>query len=143
MLAITLLIAGLLVFPLLAQESAPFPPGANKQETVLPPPPVVPEFQIIPNLRSLDLQSAPKFQNAPKRLPFLPYKKFGRQFAAPGKFAPVPPRNCSVPLLNVTPKAKLFMPTFRPPAGFDKAMVIPPPAPPCEDERAEPKPANP
>jgi len=45
-----------------------------------------------------------------------------------------PPKVCSVPLVNVRPLSRPYMPNFRPKTQTH-AMAIPPPAPPCDDER--------
>ena len=61
-----------------------------------------------------------------------------------------PPKTCSVPLINVTPSARPFIPRMRIRAQIDPKIIIPPPAPACEDEREgtpisrrkDPKPAD-
>lgn len=42
---------------------------------------------------------------------------------------------CSIPLTNVTPPVKPYMPLFRP-RTQDPAIVIPPPAPACKEHRS-------
>ena len=62
-----------------------------------------------------------------------------------------PPKTCSVPLINVTPPARPFMPRMKIRAQIDPKFLVAPPAPACEDEREGtpvsrrkvPKPADP
>jgi hypothetical protein len=62
-----------------------------------------------------------------------------------------PQKTCSVPLINVTPPARPFMPRMRIRAQIDPKIIIPPPAPACEDDREgtpvsrrkDPKPVDP
>jgi hypothetical protein len=78
------------------------------------------------------LPEAPKPQLTPRRKPA------------------VTPKVCSVPLLNVTPLARPFMPKMKIRPEIDPKIIIPPPAPPCDDEREstpmsrrkDPKPAE-
>ena len=49
----------------------------------------------------------------------------------------VPPKVCSVPLINVRPRSKPYMPNFLPKTPTHP-MSIAPPAPPCDDERESP-----
>ena len=63
---------------------------------------------------------------------------------------PAPARTCSVPLINVTPPARPFMPRMKIRVPIDAKIIMAPPAPPCDDEREgtpisrrnDPKPAN-
>ena len=68
---------------------------------------------------------------------------------APNVKPAAPARTCSVPLINVTPPVRPFMPRMkiRP---IDAKIIVAPPAPPCDDEREgtpisrrkDPKPAD-
>jgi len=54
--------------------------------------------------------------------------------ARPDRSKSAQPKVCSVPLINVRPLSKPYMPNFRPKTPTHP-MTIAPPAPPCEDER--------
>jgi hypothetical protein len=53
----------------------------------------------------------------------------------PRRKAANPPKVCSIPLINVTPPARPFIPRVKPSNRIDSRIIVPPPAPPCDDKR--------
>jgi hypothetical protein len=55
----------------------------------------------------------------------------------PRKSKPTQSKTCSVPLIDVTPRSKSYIPNFRPKTRTNDRIAIPPPAPACEEVREE------
>jgi hypothetical protein len=80
----------------------------------------------------------PRFNLPPK----LPWRD---KLLPPSTSSPSPPRRsktapsktCSVPLIDVTPRSKPYIPNFLPKKRANDRIAIPPPAPACEEDREE------
>ena len=79
-------------------------------------------------------------QPAPEKKPDPRIQRFFNKQNLLARKTPDPNRSkvCSVPLINVTPSVIPYMPMIKPPANTHP-MAVAPPAPPCEDERQDPR----
>lgn len=76
----------------------------------------------------------PRF-NLPKKMPW------GDKFRQPPTLRREPKsrvsKTCSIPLIDVTPPVKPFMPNLQPKTPTNDRIAIPPPAPACEGDPEE------
>jgi hypothetical protein len=109
-----------LLLGLCAAAALPQQPDTNNRI-----PPFKPRFNLPPKMPWGDKLLPPRAEQGTE------------QPTAPRTSKPAVSKPCSVPLINVTPPARPYMPNIKPKTPVNDRMAIPPPAPACEEDREE------